>query len=687
MFGENVFSIGTMKQFISDDTYKSLIMTIHEGKTLDPSIADEVADAMKTWAMSRGATHYTHWFQPLTGLTAEKHDSFLVPDYFGGVVLQFSGKELTRGEPDASSFPSGGLRSTFEARGYTAWDPTSPAFIREGPNGATLCIPSVFCGYRGEALDKKTPLLRSIQALSRQVLRLARLFGIDTDGKRAYPTLGPEQEYFLIDREYYNRRLDIIQTGRTLFGSQPAKHQQMEDHYFGSIKTRILAFMTELDYELWRVGVPAHTRHNEVSPAQFEIAPTYEGLNIAVDNNMILMETLRVVAERYGLVCLLHEKPFAGVNGSGKHNNWSIVGPDGKNWLSPGDDPRENAKFLTMICAFIWAIDTYAGLLRASVASAGNDHRLGGNEAPPAILSLFLGTQLTDIMEQIMNGSPSNAVERDDFIEIGVSSIPKLPKDITDRNRTSPVAFTGDKFEFRMVGSSQSCAGPNVVLNTIIAEALNRICSALEREVEAGTDFHDALQWILRDIIVNHRRIIFNGDNYTCEWVEEAERRGLPHIEYTPEALLEIISEKSKDLFTRHLVLSETELMARYEVYVHTYKETIAIEGSCALKMVKKEISPAVHRYMDELASAISSVRALGMTNTQESETILFKVLHYNEKMLGSLGGLEQALKNRNCDDILKNMNALRTSVDELEEIIPMDLWPLPSYSDMMFKL
>jgi len=585
-FAENVFSLKAMREHLSEEAYKSLLSTIRDGSGLQEGIADEVAEAMKMWAIEKGATHFTHWFQPLTGTTAEKHDSFVSPDGEGGVLMKFSGKELIKGEPDASSFPSGGLRATFEARGYTGWDPTSPAFIREGRNGATLCIPTVFCAYHGEALDKKTPLLRSMDALSEQVCRLGKLFGIECGGKRAFATLGPEQEYFLIDREFYEERLDLLQTGRTLFGRAPAKHQQMEDHYFGSIKSRVMAFMQELDRELWRLGVPAKTRHNEVCPAQFEIAPVYEELNLAVDHNMVTMELLREVAEQHGFACLLHEKPFAGVNGSGKHNNWAICGPDGKDWLTPGDSPHENAKFLTMICALMKAVDTHASLLRASVASAGNDHRLGANEAPPAILSIFLGEQLTDVIEQLEKG-PAKSSQSGGTIEVGVSSLPALPRDATDRNRTSPFAFTGNKFEFRAVGSSQSCAGANVVLNTIVAEALDEICAEIENAVESGEEFNAGLQKVLQGIVSRHKRILFNGDNYTAEWLEEAERRGLANLKKTPESLKAITSKESSRLFGKYNVLNERELKSRYEVYQDAYDTTVAIEGHCALTIAR----------------------------------------------------------------------------------------------------
>ncbi len=604
-FGENVFSLKVMENYLSEKAYKSLSQTIKSGGTLDPDIADEVADAMKTWAMSKGATHYTHWFQPLTGTTAEKHDSFISPDGEGGAILKFSGKELIQGEPDASSFPSGGLRSTFEARGYTGWDPTSPAFIKEGPKSATLCIPTYFIGWYGQALDKKTPLLRSMKALSTQVCRLAELFGINTKGKFASATLGGEQEYFLIDRDFYNQRIDLIQTGRTLFGKEPAKHQQMADHYFGAIKSRIMGFMEDLDREMWRLGAPVKTRHNEVAPSQYEVAPIFETLNLAVDHNMLCMEVMQKVAEKHGLACLLHEKPFAGVNGSGKHNNWSIVGPDGKNWLSPGDNPHENAKFLVTLCAVIKAVDTYAGILRASVASAANDHRLGSHEAPPAIISIFLGEQLTDIIEQIEK-SEAKSSKKGGILEIGVDALPKLPRDATDRNRTSPFAFTGAKFEFRAVGSSMSLAGPNIVLNTIVAEALDEICVQLEADKKAKKDFNASVQKILRDIIKKHKRVIFNGDNYTESWVKEAEKRGLPNLRTTPEALEELNTPKAVGLFEKYGVLSKEELKSRYEVYVETYQTIIDYEAKLSADMAKIKIIPTVVAYQEELANTIS---------------------------------------------------------------------------------
>jgi glutamine synthetase len=678
-YGENVFSIKTMRSYLSETAYASLTNTITAGATLDPSIADEVADAMKTWSSEKGATHFTHWFQPLTGATAEKHDSFVMPDHEGGAMLQFSGKELTQGEPDASSFPSGGLRATFEARGYTGWDPSSPAFLKEGDNGSTLCIPTIFCGYHGEALDKKTPLLRSMAVLSKQVCRLGRLFGID-EGGRAYATLGSEQEYFLIDKDFYLDRLDLIQTGRTLFGREPAKHQQMDDHYFGAIKRRVMEFMCDLDAELWRLGVPARTRHNEVCPAQFELAPMFEELNLAVDHNMITMEVMRDVADKHGFACLLHEKPFAGVNGSGKHNNWAVAGPDGKNWLTPGDDPHENAKFMTMICSLIKAVDEHADLLRSAVQGAGNDHRLGANEAPPAIISIFLGEQLTDVIEQIEAGGASSS-KNGGTIEIGVSTLPDLPRDATDRNRTSPFAFTGNKFEFRAVGSSQSCAGANIVLNTIVADSLDFICTQLE--AAADKDFNESLQEVLADIITKHKRVLFNGDNYTAEWHAEAERRGLPNLRTTPDALKAMQTEKAVALFEKHGVLSARELESRYEVYQETYETMIGIEAHCALTMAKTMIAPVALEYQADLADTVATVTAAG-GSSEAAKGLLTSVCAETDKLCQSITALE-GVDESDTVKTITIMGELRAAVDELEGLLPYDAWPLPSYSDMLF--
>ena len=683
-YGENVFSLKVMHKYLSEKAYKSLSTTIQTGGTLDPSIADEVADAMKTWAVSKGATHFTHWFQPLTGTTAEKHDSFISPDGDGGVVLKFSGKELIQGEPDASSFPSGGLRPTFEARGYTGWDPTSPAFIKEGPESSTLCIPTYFVGWHGEALDKKTPLLRSMKALSKQVCRLGKLFGINSKGKQAYATLGGEQEYFLIDRDYYYQRIDLIQTGRTLFGKEPAKHQQMSDHYFGAIKRRIMGFMEEFDREMWRLGIPAKTRHNEVAPAQYEVAPVFESLNLAVDHNMICMEVAQKVAEKHGFVCLLHEKPFAGVNGSGKHNNWSVVGLDGKNWLAPGDSPHENAKFLVMLCAVIKAVDKYAEILRASIASAGNDHRLGSHEAPPAIISIFLGDQLEDIIEQIEKGGAKTS-KKGGVLEIGVDSLPQLPRDATDRNRTSPFAFTGAKFEFRAVGSNANLAGPNIVLNTIVADVLDGICATLEADKKAKKDFNASIQNLLKSIIKKHKRIIFNGDNYTEAWVKEAKKRGLPNLKNTSEALEVLKKPEVSALFERQEVLTKKELNSRYEVYKETYEIILDFEGRLSADMAKTMILPGVIEYQDRLAETIKSVESINKTKAVASRRLLKEITKQAELALVCVEKLEAIVKKGDGVKIKEAMEKLRVPIDVLEGLVPADIWPLPSYAEMLF--
>lgn len=680
LYGKDVFSLKVMKSYLSEKAFKSISTTINEGGKLDPGIADEVAEAMKTWAVSKGATHFTHWFQPLTGTTAEKHDSFISPDDEGGVVLKFSGKELIQGEPDASSFPSGGLRATFEARGYTGWDPTSPAFIKKGPEGATLCIPTFYIGYHGEALDKKTPLLRSMSALSKQICRLARLFDIDTKGKRAYCTLGPEQEYFLIDKGHYESRIDLVQTGRTLFGRKPAKHQQQEDHYFGAIKPRVMAFMEDLDRTLWELGIPSKTRHNEVAPAQYEMAPIFEDLNKGVDHNMIAMEVMRQLADKHGLECLLHEKPFAGINGSGKHNNWSVVGPDNKNWLYPGKTPHENAKFLTVLCAVIKAVDTYADLLRVSVATAGNDHRLGANEAPPAIVSIFLGEQLYDIVEQIEKGGAKTSTQGS-TIHVGVDSLPPLAKDTTDRNRTSPFAFTGAKFEFRAVGSNMNPSAANMVLNTIVAEAISDICDELEKS-KSGKNFNANLQKVLQDIIKKHKRVLFNGDNYTPEWHAEAKKRGLPNFKTTPEALETIKLKKNIDVFVKHGVLSEKELMSRYEINMHAYNTVISLEGSCALTMARTQLIPAGIEYQKELADMIKAVGAGGKTTAQKK--ILKKVSGLIDEALSVCDTLESAIHKHDSAKTNAAMAKLREFVDELEGFVPASLWPVPSYAEML---
>ncbi|MCX6695147.1 MAG: glutamine synthetase III [Candidatus Altiarchaeota archaeon] len=686
MYGENAFNMKAMKKFLPEKTFNALKATIDNGEPLPEGIAEDVAKGMRRWALSKGATHYTHWFQPMTGLTAEKHDAFIHPTADGDAIIKFSGENLIQGEPDASSFPSGGLRATFEARGYTAWDPTSPAFIKYTEEGPTLCIPTAFLSYTGETLDKKTPLLRSMEALSNSTRRLLKLFDGKIPDSKAFATLGPEQEYFLIDKEFYLARPDLVQTGRTLFGRRPAKHQQMEDHYFGSIRKRIISFMEEVDKECWKLGIPAKTRHNEVAPAQFEIAPVFEELNLSVDHNMMVMQILKETAEKYGLVCLLHEKPFAGINGSGKHNNWSLSGPDGKNLLDPGRSPHENAKFLTILCAVIRAVDRHAKLLRAVVASAGNDHRLGANEAPPAILSIFLGEQLTDIIEQMENGGAKTSKSKD-VMKLGVTAMPQIPKDTTDRNRTSPFAFTGTKFEFRAVGSSQSCAGANTTLNTIVAESLDEISDDLEKALKRGEKFNCALQRILRDIIVKHRRIVFNGDNYSKSWNEEAERRGLPNIKTTDEAIKAIVSKETIELFERYKVLSKRELESRYHIFKETYEKTIDIEGSCALDMAKTMILPAALKYQRKLAKGIISLKEVDDKSPSLAgmRKQLGKISELIAKMLSGIDELYGNVKKSDTKATIASMASIREVADELESEVDDRSWPLPKYSEMLF--
>ncbi|MCK5802135.1 MAG: glutamine synthetase III [Lentisphaeria bacterium] len=683
IFGENIFSLRVMGNYLSETTCSSLKTTIRNGSRLDPTIADEVAEAMKIWAMERGATHYTHWFQPLTGTTAEKQEAFLEPDHEGGVTTKFRGKELIQGEPDASSFPSGGLRATFEARGYTAWDPTSPAFIHTEGDHATLCIPTVFCGYYGEALDNKTPLLRSIEALSRQMCRLAELFGEDNSGARASSDLGVEQEYFLVDKSFYEARPDLIQTGRTLFGCTPAKHQQMDDHYFGAIKPRVIKFMQALDEELWKLGIAAKTRHNEVSPAQFEIASVFEELNLAVDQNMQTMQVLHEVADQHGFACLMHEKPFAGVNGSGKHNNWSVNGPDGKNWLKPGDNPHDNARFLTMICALMKAVDENAALLRSTVASAGNDHRLGANEAPPAIVSMYLGEQLSKVIAQLESGKPSGA-EAGGILKIGVTSLPELPRDTTDRNRTSPFAFTGTKFEFRAVGSNMSCAPANTILNTIVADALDQMSGTIEAAVAEGEDFNTALQALLSSLVKAHKRILFDGDNYTGAWKEEAARRGLPNLVSTPEALGALLTPKNIAMLDRHGVLSERELHSRHEVYTEAYEQIVTIEANCAARIARTMILPVAFDYVRELAETVSGLKTVGICG-DGAEASLKTVAGSTNELAAELAKLDGVCNGEDAGVKLEAMNAVRGAVDALELMVPSEAWPLPTYCDMMF--
>jgi len=677
-YAEDVFDATSMREYLPKDTCSKLLATIETGAPLDVDIAADVAHAMKKWALERGATHYTHWFQPLTGSTAEKHDAFLeIKD--GKPIQSFSGKNLIVGEPDASSFPSGGIRSTFEARGYTAWDPTSPAFIKRHGNGATLCIPTAFCAYTGEALDKKTPLLRSMQALSTATKRLMKCFNLPEE--KVEITLGAEQEYFLIDKHFYLMRPDLVQTGRTVFGAPPAKHQQLEDHYFGSIKMRVLNFMTEVENELWKLGIPAKTRHNEVAPAQFELAPMFEGVNLASDHNMLIMEVLRQVADRFGFVCLLHEKPFAGINGSGKHNNWAVS--YGKtNLLNPGSDPRQNAIFLTVLCAIIEAIDKHADLLRASVTGAGNDHRLGANEAPPAVISMYLGDQLADVIDQIEHNEVKSSRSAG-AMRIGADTLPPLPKDATDRNRTSPFAFTGNKFEFRAPGSSQSCAGPNTVLNVIVTEAFDRIASVLEKL--SKKDFHDGLQKELCKIIRTHKRIIFNGDGYADNWLKEAAKRGLPNAKTTMEALRCLTAPANVKMFEKYHVYTKRELESRYEVFLEDYHRRIHIEGEVALEMATSMIYPAVAQEYAKLAAAAATAKSAGVKagvkalseSAAELGAKLDELKAKSDALRKALGGLHE--------EILAAMADLRVVVDSIEKNVSDECWPLPKYREMLF--
>ncbi len=675
-FAEDVFDREKMCRYLPKETAEKLLPTIDEGQPLDASIADEVASCMKEWAVERGATHYTHWFQPLTSGTAEKHDSFLELEN-GHAILSFSGKNLIMGEPDASSFPSGGLRRTFEARGYTAWDPTSPAFIKRHANGATLCIPTVFCSYTGEVLDRKTPLLRSCQALTHSVTRLMKCFGMPPE--KVSITLGAEQEYFLIDRKFYLQRPDLVQTGRTLFGAPPPKHQQLEDHYFGAIRPRIAAFMTDVEKELWRLGIPAKTRHNEAAPAQFELAPIFEDVNLATDHNMLVMEVLRLVAGRYGLVCLLHEKPFAGINGSGKHNNWSVCYGK-RNLLDPGISPRDNAVFLTMLGAVIRAVDLHADLLRSSAAGAGNMHRLGSNEAPPAIISIFIGDQLSDVIEQLTNGRTPNR-KKPDTMRIGVDSIPPLARDATDRNRTSPFAFTGNKFEFRMPGSSQQCASVNMILNTIVAESIDCICDRLEALPKGK--FNEGLQKIIRDAIVKHKRVIFNGDNYDESWKKEAEKRGLPNLATAIEAIAPLLKPENQELLQKYNVLTPAEVTSRHEVFAEEYHRKIGIEGGIALEITKSMILPAALRQMAGL-QPLRSAFGEDVPGSYGASRHLADLGRLIDEITEKAEVLDNALS-ETSEKIISAMSDLRRSVDELEHLIDDREWPLPKYREMLF--
>ena len=694
LFGENVFSDEVMRARLPENTYKALKKTISKGAPLDPNIADVVATAMKEWALEKGATHYTHWFQPMTGLTAEKHDSFLAPvGENGEAIAEFSGKELVRGEPDASSFPSGGIRATFEARGYTAWDPTSPAFILENPNGTTLCIPTAFCSWTGEALDKKTPLLRSMDALSKHAVRVLKLFG--STASHVFATGGPEQEYFLIDKHLYFARPDLLNAGRTLFGAKPPKGQEMEDHYFGSIPERVLACMLESEQELYKLGVPVKTRHNEVAPSQYEIAPIFENANVATDHNMMVMETLNRVAGRYGLKLLLHEKPFAGVNGSGKHVNWSMADDLGNNILRPGDNAHENAQFLVFLAATLRAVARHGDLLRVSVATAANDHRLGANEAPPAIISVFLGEMLQDIVEQIEKGG-AKSTKSGGTMQIGVSVLPTLPRDAGDRNRTSPFAFTGNRFEFRAVGSSQSIAGPLVVMNTIVAESLDDIATELEAAVKAGKDLNAEIQAILPKYIAESKSVVFNGDGYSEEWHKEAAKRGLPNRKSAVDSLPDLITPKSIALFGKYGVFTERELHSRFEILLENYIKTINIEGLLTAQIASRQILPAAIRYQSEVASSIANLKAAGVS-IPSGQAELLKDLSETISALQSataalvkvseehVPGDTLAHAKHSRDKIVGGMLAVRAAGDKLETMVADDLWPLPSYQEMLF--
>lgn len=695
IFGENVFNDSVMQERLPKKVYKRLKEVIEEGKDLDLETADVVAHEMKEWAIEKGATHYTHWFQPLTGVTAEKHDSFITaPMSNGKVLMSFSGKELIKGEPDASSFPSGGLRATFEARGYTAWDCTSPAFVRQDAAGATLCIPTAFCSYTGEALDQKTPLLRSMEAINKQALRLIRLFG-NTTSKKITPSVGPEQEYFIVDREKYLQRKDLIFTGRTLFGAMPPKGQEMEDHYFGAIRERIASFMKDVNEELWKLGVTAKTQHNEVAPAQHELAPIYAAANVAVDHNQLIMESLKKVAGRHGLMCLLHEKPFAGVNGSGKHNNWSIITDDGINLLEPGKTPHENVQFLLILTSILKAVDKHAELLRESAADVGNDHRLGANEAPPAIISVYLGEQLQDVLSQLISTGEATHSIAGQRLETGVKTLPDFMKDAADRNRTSPFAFTGNKFEFRMVGSQDSIAQSNVVLNTIVAEAFCEACDVIEK----ADDFDMAVHDLIKEYATEHQRIVFNGNGYTEEWVQEAKRRGLPNITSMVDAIPALNTEKSVRLFEKFKVFTKAELDSRVEIEYETYAKEMNIEAKAMIDIATKSIIPAVIRYTTVLAESITAVKAACSADVSAQTEILMEVsslLADAKKALGKLQevtenavvmkeGREQAVYYR--DAVKTAMDNLREPVDKLEMLVDKAMWPMPSYGDLIFEV
>ena len=694
LFGSNVFNDKIMQERLPKKVYKELHKTIDEGKELDPITAEVVAGAMKDWAVEKGATHYTHWFQPLTGFTAEKHDAFITAPHADGTVsMDFSGKELIKGEPDASSFPSGGLRATFEARGYTAWDCTSPAFVREDSAGAILCIPTAFCSYTGEALDQKTPLLRSMQALQTQTLRLIRLFG-NTTSRKVTPSVGVEQEYFIVDRQKYLKRKDLIFTGRTLFGAMPPKGQELDDHYFGVIRQRIAGFMKEVNEELWKLGVSAKTQHNEVAPAQHELAPIYAECNVAADHNQIIMETLKQVAERHGLQCLLYEKPFAGVNGSGKHNNWSITTDDGINLLDPGKTPHENVQFLMILTCILRAVDRHADLLRESAADVGNDHRLGANEAPPAIISVFLGEQLEDVLEQLISTGSATHSLKGGKLHTGVKTLPDFAKDATDRNRTSPFAFTGNKFEFRMVGSRDSVAECNVVINTIVAEAFSDACDRLEK----AEDFELAVHDLIKEYATEHQRIVFNGNGYSEEWVEEAKRRGLPNINSMVEAIPALVTDKAIQLFGKFDVFTEAELRSRAEIQYEGYSKALNIEARAMIDIASKHIIPAVMRFSRNLAGTVNEIKTAGADVTvpmnmlkdttallSQTKLALAKLQEAADQAAAMENGREQAEYYHEV--VFKDMEELRVPVDKLEMIVDKEEWPMPSYGDLLFEV
>lgn len=695
IFGVNVFNDDAMQVYLPKAVFKKLKKTIEDGLELDNDIADSVAHGMKEWAIDRGATHYTHWFQPLTGVTAEKHDSFISAPKNGKVIMEFSAKELTKGESDASSFPSGGLRATFEARGYTAWDCTSPAFIKKDSLGVTLYIPTAFCSYRGEALDKKTPLLRSMQAINTQALRILRLFG-NTTTKRVIPSVGAEQEYFIVDREKYLQRKDLIYTGRTLFGAMPPKGQELEDHYFGSIRERIASYMNDINHELWMLGVPAKTQHNEVAPAQHELAPVYEQVNVAVDHNQVTMETMKKVAGRHGLTCLLNEKPFAGVNGSGKHNNWSLTSDDGINMLNPGDTPHENIQFLLVLACILKAVDKHADLLRESAACVGNDHRLGAHEAPPAIISVFLGDQLQDVIDQLCSTGEATHSIQGATLKTGVATLPDFETDATDRNRTSPFAFTNNKFEFRMVGSSDSIASPNIVLNTIVAESFKEAAN----ELESASDFDEAVHDIIKRLFTAHRRIIFNGNGYSEEWVKEAKRRGLSNLPSMIDAIPALVSEDSIKLFEEFEVFTRTELESRVEIEYEAYSKAINIEAKTMIDIAGKSIIPAVIRYTTRLADSIIKLKsAVSGIEPYAQNAILIEVNEHLKESKVALENLKNYMDNAaEITDVTAHakymhevvvpaMEALRKPIDTLEMIVDKDLWPMPSYGDLLFEV